>query len=361
MANVTMQLSVDSVLQDDTSFEQQLIRVCRGSAAARQALRMALQDSEEPLPDESGNVQCGPDGDEAMNPGTAYAPCNQNGQLSHSDAQDTAEVRRLEQENHTLQEKVKELRGEKDRLESEAQTLRQERDRQTLANTALSQDKLSLQNQVQKLRGERDRLESAAQTLRQELDRQKLANTALSQDKLSLQEQMQELRSEKDRLESDAQTLRQKNDCLEKKCHVYQCLEEAWENYQALSEGTRQRLDGLFKKCRNPVELLAFGSQEKESTLMSLWEQCRLSHKASGSEFTQLKALFEFFLTMSQAVEGRDGYQRLEAMEGRPYMPEQGMQAINAMSQGQVATVILAGFRESRTGRIIRKCLVEVS
>ena len=402
MANVTVQLSVDSVLQDDTSFEQQLIRVCRGSAAARQALRMALQDSEELLPDESGKVLCGP-GDEAMNPGTAYAPCNQNGQLSHSDAQETAEVRRLEQENHTLQEKVKELRGEKDRLESEAQTLRQERDRQTLANTALSQDKLSLQDQVKKLsdekdrlesdartlrqeldrqthtnnallqdklalqdqvqelRGERGRLESAAQTLRQEHDRQMHANTALSQDKLALQDQVQELHSEKDRLEKDAQTLRQKNDCLEKKYRVYQCLEEAWENYQALSEETRRRLDGLFKQCRTSLELLAFGSQEKESTLTSLWEQCRSSHMANGSEFANLKVLFEFFLSMNLAVDGHNGYQRLEAKEGSAYAPDQGMQAINPMSQGQVSTVILAGFKETRTGKIIRKCLVEVS
>lgn len=172
---------------------------------------------------------------------------------------------------------------------------------------------------------------------------------------------MQELRSEKDRLESDAQTLRQKNNCLEKKCHVYQCLEDAWENYQALSEETRRRLDGLFKQCRNSLELLAFGSQEKESTLTSLWEQCRSNHKAKGSEFVQLKVLFEFFLSMNLAVDGHNGYQRLEAMVGSTYAPDQGMQAINAMTQGQVTTVILAGFRETRTGKIIRKCLVEVS
>ena len=304
MANVTMQLSVDSVLQDDTSFEQQLIRVCRGSAAARQALRMALQDSEELLPDESGKVLCGP-GDEAMNPGTAYAPCNQNGQLSHSDAQETAEVRRLEQENHTLQEKVKEPQDERDKLAK--------------------------------------------------------FNSTLKPEKQSLQDQVQKLRDEKDRLELDKDKLEKEHDSLKKKYRVYQCLEKAWENYQALSEETRRRLDGLFKQCRTSLELLAFGSQEKESTLTSLWEQCRSSHMANGSEFANLKVLFEFFLSMNLAVDGHNGYQRLEAKEGSAYAPDQGMQAINPMSQGQVSTVILAGFKETRTGKIIRKCLVEVS
>ena len=305
MANVTMQLSVDSVLQDDSSFAEQLIRVCRRSAATRQDLRMLLQDSEELLPDESGNVQCGPDGNEAMNPGTADALCNQNGQLSHSDAQDTAEVRRLGQENHTLSEKVKKLQHERDELAQDYSTLKQE--------------------------------------------------------KQSLQNQMQELCKEKDRLELDKDKLEKEHDSLKKKYRVYQCLEKAWENYQALSEETRRRLDGLFKQCRTSLELLAFGSQEKESTLTSLWEQCRSSHMANGSEFANLKLLFEFFLSMNLAVDGHNGYQRLEAMVGSTYAPDQGMQAINAMTQGQVTTVILAGFRETRTGKIIRKCLVEVS
>lgn len=306
MANVTMQMSVDSVLMDDTSFEQQLIRVCRNSAAVRQALRETVQATEKLPFEASPNAPCGDGCAEAQKAGNDYAPHSQNRELSHGETQEAAEELKLKEEIQKLTH---------DKIDPEQRN-----------------DDLTEQNKV------------------------------LSQEKQSLQEQVKELQDEKVRQMSDAESLKHEKDRLEETCRKYQDLEVAWENYQALSEGTRQRLDGLFKKCRNPVELLAFGSQEKESTLTSLWEQCRLSHKASGSEFAQLKALFDFFLTMSLAVEGRDGYQRLEeAMEGRPYKPEQGMQAINEMSQGQVATVVLAGFRESKTGKIIKKCLVEVS
>ncbi|MDQ7074288.1 MAG: hypothetical protein Q9O24_03865 [Gammaproteobacteria bacterium] len=133
--------------------------------------------------------------------------------------------------------------------------------------------------------------------------------------------------------------------------------QHAFEQFQQISEETQAALKGIFKD-RSPSGFLACGLQEKN--ILSFWDYCKTRLiENPDDEAERLAALFAFFFQRYLLAYPNAQIQTVTV--GERFDPLRHIRTPSSPVSGTVSRVVLAGWINRKTDKIVKLSLVELS
>ncbi len=273
--------------------------------------------------------------------------------------------------NDAAQDEIKNLRDELNRTKISLQNEQKHRQQLEISlqntnaklnNTAaqlddttreLSNTKSRLNNTAAQLDDTTHRLDDTTRELSNTMSR--LNNTAAQLDDTThrLDDTTRELSNTKSRL-NDATA--QIEDYAEK----YADIEQAYNSYKKLSDTTKFSLEGIFGAANSPTNFLIGALQERHLDNLFDYVTNTINSGTNPAEIDILHGLFEFVFNAANSGRREKIFTRLNVSAGDIFDDEEMRKTSSSAQSGTVQKVLLAGYKFSRTGKIVKPSLVAI-
>ncbi len=203
--------------------------------------------------------------------------------------------------------------------------------------------------------------------LENEIRRLKQTNTALEDEIRELNNKVKALEKVEERLENEKAEILEKYEVQGDKvkelnsknaayADKYNALEYHYNSYMALDEKIRKNLE-LVIKTDSIETFLCSGTQW--DNLNSIWEY--ISHKLDSYSQEELKCLMDLFNYFFESYnQVNDLYTLLTVQEGDVLDEELHSRGSKSLVAGNISEVLLKGYKNKRTDKIIKKSIVRV-
>jgi len=132
---------------------------------------------------------------------------------------------------------------------------------------------------------------------------------------------------------------------------------EAFEQFKRLKANTQSALSGIFKHPSTST-FIACGVQEKN--VHSLWDYTK--NRLIEQPDDETKILVELFLFFfSRYALAYPNYQLQDVTLGERFDPEQHIRSSQSLASGAISKVMLSGWINKKTQKIIKTSLVEIN
>lgn len=250
-----------------------------------------------------------------------------------------------EQQNKMLEQYKAQLAQAQKELESSRTELyaAQAGQRQLEAQLADRQAELEqLQQELVNLRCESQGQIQAAQQQARAAEREMRQTTEHAEQ--ARQEAAQREAQLRRRFNADMDKLQQENDALDEQ--LEQRFPEGWELYQrweSLRSSSRQRLASVYPQ-QGFMSFICGGAQDE--SLGKIWdEMSQCLHDGAMEDMAYLQELFRYDLQLVNAAKSEPVYALAEDTAGQPYDTDRHTLDAASRAQGQVAQVLLPGYR----------------
>jgi len=256
--------------------------------------------------------------------------------LQQTEQQLTTELNNSSTQNQNLEKKQAVLQTEVEALQQTEQQLTTELNNSSTQNQNLEKKQAVLQTEV-------EALQQTEQQLTTELNNSSTQNQNLEKNQAALQTEVEALQQTKQQLTTELQPFSADISSLQK--------------FNQLGETTQTALQGIFKES-SINGFIACGLQEKN--LHSLWDYTKNRLMEQPDDETDiLVTLFLFFFSRYRLAYPQ--FQLQEVTEGERFDPEQHIRSSQSLPSGAISKVILSGWINNKTQKIIKTSLVEIN
>lgn len=213
-------------------------------------------------------------------------------------------------------------------------------------------------------------LEAQVADLQEKLNKSEFAGKALEMAKNECLRQLQEaytanesLKGMNQKLETKLQDMQDeltqlKNAVTEAMgfCQRYETLDRLYEDYKSLSEDVKKGLENSI--CTKDVYTFIVSASQWDS-IDALWRYLDYSIETlSQEEVGTLLNTFDWLF--DEYNQRRADYVRLSVEVGDYFDSDYHVKASNSKSSGAITQVLLLGYKDNNTGKVIRKSIVRV-
>lgn len=147
---------------------------------------------------------------------------------------------------------------------------------------------------------------------------------------------------------------------IEDYAEKYADIEQAYNSYKKLSDTTKFALEGIFGDATSPTNFLVGALQEGNLNTLFDYVATTINSGTNPAEIDILKGIFEFAFNAANTGRREKIFTRLNVSAGNTFDDEEMQKTSNSAQSGAVQKVLLAGYKFSRTGKIIKPSLVVV-
>jgi len=268
--------------------------------------------------------------------------------IKHQDLQKNftaLEIRKenLNEQNYQLNQKIKGLEQKQTALEEQVERHAQNKQQLTDELNNSNTQNQNLEKKQAALQTEVEALQQTEQQLTTELNNSSTQNQNLEKKQAALQTEVEALQHTKQQLTTELQPFSADISSLQK--------------FNQLGETTQTALQGIFKES-SINGFIACGLQEKN--LHSLWDYTKNRLMEQPDDETDiLVTLFLFFFSRYRLAYPQ--FQLQEVTEGERFDPEQHIRSSQSLASGAISKVILSGWINNKTQKIIKTSLVEIN
>ena len=276
-----------------------------------------------------------------------------------------SECDKLNGQLKTVRGEKESAEGERDRLKADLNKLRDEKTSVENERDRLKADLSNLRNEKNSVEGERDRLKTDLSNLRSEKNSVEDERDRLKTDLNNLRSEKASVEGERVRLQIELETLRtEKNSVEGERDNLKQQLAErfadGWELYQkflSLDISTREN-SGL--RAESFMSFICSGAQMKR--LEGIWESALDSKRAGKFDDAEiLWSVFAYCVRLVNAAQGDNIIEILNTQLGERYDTDKhSTSGTNSSTQGVVREIILVGYRNNISRKVVKKSNVRV-
>ena len=251
---------------------------------------------------------------------------------------------RLKADLSNLRNEKNSVEGERDRLKTDLSNLRNEKNSVEDERDRLKTDLNNLRSEKASVEGERDRLKADLNNLRNE-------KASVEGERVRLQIELETLRTEKNSVEGERDNLKQQ---------LAERFADGWELYQkflSLDISTREN-SGL--RAESFMSFICSGAQMKR--LEGIWESALDSKRAGKFDDAEiLWSVFAYCVRLVNAAQGDNIIEILNTQLGERYDTDKhSTSGTNSSTQGVVREIILVGYRNNISRKVVKKSNVRV-
>ena len=257
----------------------------------------------------------------------------------------------VEGELNTLQTELEKVCGEKISVEDERNKLQADFDKICREKISVEDERNKLQAALDKICREKISVEDERNRLQADLEKIRGEKISVEDERNRLQANFDKIRGEKISVEGERDNLKQQ---------LAERFADGWELYQkflSLDESTREN-SGL--RAENFMAFICSGAQMKR--LEGIWESAIESKRAGRINDAEIIwNVFAYCVRLVNAAQGDDIIEILDTQIGDRYDTDKHSTSMtNSSTQGVVREIILAGYRNNNSRKIVRKSNVRV-
>jgi len=260
---------------------------------------------------------------------------------------------------------IKKVEDEREEFKRKAETLQQEKESAENQREEFKRKAETLQQEKESAENQREEFKRKAETLQQEKESAENQREEFKRKAETLQREKESAESQREEFKCKAETLQQEKESTESQCddlkrQLAERFADGWEIYQKFLNLDISTRENSGMRTENFEAFICRGAQMKR--LEDIWG-ATLENKRAG-KITDAEILWEVFaycVRLVNAAQGDNTIEILDTQIGEGYEPNKhSTNMTNSSTQGVVREIILTGYRNNISNKIVKKSNVRV-